>query len=101
LDNILEKNLKRILIPIVETSKVEIQSINTQKLFGFTMPAESECISLILQSDDNWLKVCTLYLIATLRYNKFIDSVVKLTDAPDPMVKETAKYCLERIRISN
>jgi AAA family ATP:ADP antiporter len=101
LDNILEMNLKRILIPIVETSKAGIQSINTQKLFGFTIPTESECISLILQSDDNWLKVCTLYLIATLRYNKFIDSVVKLTDAPDPMVKETAKYCLERIRISN
>jgi AAA family ATP:ADP antiporter len=101
LDNILEMNLKRILIPIVETSKAGIQSINAQKLFGFTMPTESECISLILQSDDNWLKVCTLYLVATLRYNKFIDSVVKLTDAPDPMVKETAKYCLKRIRISN
>jgi AAA family ATP:ADP antiporter len=101
LDNILEMNLKRILIPIVETSKAGIQSINTQKLFGFTIPAESECFSLILQSDDNWLKVCTLYLIATLRFNTFIDSVVKLTDAPDPMVKETAQYCLKRIKISN
>ncbi|NIO49263.1 MAG: hypothetical protein GTN73_07505 [Candidatus Aminicenantes bacterium] len=101
LDNILEMNLKRILIPIVETSKDGIQSTNAQKLFGFTMPTESECLSLILQGDDNWLKVCTLYLIATLRYNKFNDFVTKLTDAPDPMVKETAKYCLKRIGISN
>jgi len=101
LDNILEVNLKRILIPIVETSKAEIQLINAQKLFGFTMPTESECISLILQGDDNWLKVCTLYIIATLGYSKFIDPIVKLADVPDPMVKETAKYCLKRIGILN
>ena len=101
LDNVLETYLKKILIPIVETSKAEIQLNKTQKLFGVDIPTESECFNMILQGDDDWLKVCALYLIATLSYDKFIDSIGKLIEAPDPMVKETAEYCLKRIGISN
>ncbi len=101
LDNILESKLKRILIPIVETPIADIQLNNARKLFGLDTPTDSECINIILQGDDNWLKACTLYLVAELGYEKSIDTVAKLVDDPDPMVKETAKYCLKRIGISN
>ena len=101
LDNILESKLKRTLIPIVETPIADIQLNNARKLFGLDTPTDSECINIILQGDDNWLKSCTLYLVAELGYEKSIDTIAKLVDDPDPMVKETAKYCLKRIGISN
>jgi AAA family ATP:ADP antiporter len=101
LDNILEVNLKRILIPIIESTKDETLLAKSQELFGFDIPKEIEWVNFILEGDDNWLKICTLYLIAELNYDKPMDTIAKLVDDPDPMVKETAKYYLKRIGISN
>jgi AAA family ATP:ADP antiporter len=101
LDNILDSNLKKIFIPVVEAVPVEILLNKTKELFGFDKPSESESINLILQSDDNWLKVCTLYLISELKYDEPINSVVKLLDDPDLIVNETAKHYLKKMGISD
>ncbi len=94
-------NLKRILIPIIESTTDENLLAKVQELFGFDIPEELEWINFILEGDDNWLKICTLYLIAELNYDKPMDTIAKLVDDPDPIVKETAKYYLRRIGISN
>jgi len=97
LDNVLESNLKRVLIPIIETSVDQIVPRKAPRLLGFNIPTEDECIEFLLQGDDNWLKVCTLYLIAGLNYNRANPLVNKLVDALDPTVRETARYCLHRL----
>ncbi len=97
LDNILDPKLKRILIPIVDTSRTDILGHRPPEIGGYRVPNEFECINLILQSYDNWLKSCTLHLVAELNDNKFIHIISKLVDDPDPMVRETAKYCIEKI----
>ncbi len=97
LDNILETSLKRILIPIIETSPRKISLKYAQKLLGVPIPTEDECIDIILHGEDNWLKVCTLYLIARINYNKANTIIAKLVDDPDPTVRESARYCLHRL----
>ena len=82
LDNILELNLKKILIPIIESPPEEILLAKTKELFGFDIPTESESIDLILQSDDNWLKTCALHLIAELNYDTPIDIIAAARDDP-------------------
>jgi AAA family ATP:ADP antiporter len=99
LDNILDPKLKRILIPIVDTSRVDILADSPLEISGFEVPNEFDSIHLILQSHDNWLKSCTLFLVAELNYNKSLDIISKLVDDPDPLVRETAKYCFEKFRI--
>jgi len=101
LDNILESSLKKFFIPIVESASPEFLLAKTKELFGFSKPSESESINLILHSDDNWLKVCTLHLISELNYAEPIDSVVKLLDDPDLLVHETAKHYLKKMGKSN
>lgn len=101
LDNILDSNLKKIFIPVVESAPVEILLNKTKELFGFDYPSEPESINLILQIDDNWLKICVLHLITELNDNKSIDSATKLLDDPDLMVKEAAKHYLKKIGFSN
>lgn len=97
LDNILESNLKRVLIPIIETSPEQIIPREAPKLLGVNIPNEDECFTIILQDEDNWLKVCTLYLIANINYIKANPIIAKLIDVPDPVVRETARYCLQRL----
>jgi AAA family ATP:ADP antiporter len=101
LDNILESKLKKIIIPIVESVSPKFLLAKTKELFGFSKPTESESINLILKSDDNWLKICTLHLMSELNYDKHIDSAVMLLDDPDLIVNETAKYYLKKMGISN
>ncbi len=97
LDNILESNLKKVLIPVIETSPEQIVPREAPRLLGFNIPTEDECIDFILKGDDNWLKVCTLYLIASLNYSRANPLVNKLVDAQNPIVRETARYCLHRL----
>lgn len=97
LENILETKFKKILIPIVETSPKTILSFRTKEIFGKSIPSENECFELIINGDDNWLKVCTFFLLAELKQNKFYDTIVKLKDDPDPLVKETSLFYLKKI----
>lgn len=101
LDNILELKLKKILIPIIESTPPEVLLGKTNELFGFDIPTESEGIDFILQSDDNWLKICTLHLIAELKYDTSIDISEEVRNDPDPIIKETATYYLKRVETSN
>lgn len=98
LDNILESKLKRILIPIVETTRTDILADRPSEISGLEVPSEFECINSILQSHDNWLKTCTIYLVAELQYEESLNIISRLIDDPDPVVRETAKYCLEKVK---
>jgi AAA family ATP:ADP antiporter len=101
LENILDSNLKKIFIPVVESVSIEILLNKTKDLFGFDMPSESESMNLILQSDDNWLKICILHLMAELNYDKSINFTTRLLDDPDLMVKEAAKNYFKKTGFSN
>lgn len=97
LENILDAKYKKILIPIIETSPKTILSLNTQDIFGVSIPSEKECFDLIIDGDDNWLKVCTFFLLAELKQDKFYDSISKLKNDPDPLVKETSLFYLKKL----
>jgi AAA family ATP:ADP antiporter len=97
LDNILETRLKRILIPIVEAGRPGLMTESKSRQATEAKTDESESIQSLLLSHDNWLKACTLYLIAILDYREFIDSIQKLIHSGDPIVIETAQLCLRRL----
>jgi AAA family ATP:ADP antiporter len=101
LDNILETNFKKILIPIIETTTSEILMAKTKELFGLEIPSEAECYHFLLVGDDHWLKICTLYLLAELSYDKSIDTIAELVNDTDHMVSEAAKYFFSKMGISN
>lgn len=97
LDNILETRLKRILIPIIETGRPELISERKSRLAKGVKTDELESIQSLLSSHDNWLKACTIYLIATLKYREFFDSIQELIHSGNPIVFETAQLCLLRL----
>jgi len=96
LDNILDGQLKRIIIPIVDTFSPELIVEKSRQYFGFDMPSEDNCFELILNGKDSWLKVCALYLLSEIKNNDYKDIVFKLAGDSDKLVKETAQFCLEK-----
>ena len=71
------------------------------ELFGFDIPTEPESQVLILQGDDNWLKLCVLHLMTELKDKESIDRAVKLLDDADHMVKDAVRQCLKKTAPSN
>ena len=97
LDNILDPNLKRLIIPIIEETAPNILIDKTRHIHGFALPTEQESIEFLLHSEDIWLKVCTLYYIAEGKDEGFFEEVERLVNDPNPVVKETAEYCLKKV----
>jgi AAA family ATP:ADP antiporter len=96
LDNVLDSELKKSLIPIVENARPQI--LKTRKPApGSRILAEETSIELVLKGDDVWLSACAIYLIAMLNYRQFLESVRPLAESGHPLVKETARLCIQRL----
>ncbi len=98
LDNVLDPGLKRQLLPIVEAPSIEtlIRSYDNGNV-----PAERESLQYLLEGDDNWLKVCALYLVAELQERYFSEFVVKWQESSDPIVAETARLVIRKLEQEN
>lgn len=96
LDNVLRSDFKRLIIPIIEMTPVNVLLDMTKNEFGYSVHSEDESIEILLQGRDNWLRACTLYLIAEMRYDRYRDRIAEMESHPDPVVRETARFCLNR-----
>ncbi|MCP4583604.1 MAG: hypothetical protein GY839_18500 [candidate division Zixibacteria bacterium] len=101
LDNLIEPNLKKYIIPIIDTTSPRLLLEKSRDYVRFDLPSEDFCFDYLLQGDDNWLKTCALYLLAELGKDECADIIAKLVNDSDPIVKETAEYCNARISASN
>ncbi|RXP56179.1 hypothetical protein EC396_07870 [Lutibacter sp. HS1-25] len=78
LDNILDNQLKKELIPIAESMLVEAISEEKIKKLNLKMLSEAECYKTLLQRKDSKLKLAVLYLIEKTNDPKY-KPLVELT----------------------
>ncbi|MEE9554953.1 MAG: Npt1/Npt2 family nucleotide transporter [candidate division Zixibacteria bacterium] len=100
LDNILDSNLKKYIIPIVETVSVRSLGTYTERLWDFRLRSTDEGLQLLLNSNNQWLVVCTLYFIAEQKNERFAMAARKLTTAADRVIAETASYAVNRLNLA-
>jgi AAA family ATP:ADP antiporter len=101
LDNILRADLKKTLIPMVETPLTDARLPSNQKYCGLSMPDEFESIDTLLHGDDAWLKACSVYFLAIVCDDRFTHIIKELEDAQESIVKETTKLYLKKMYGSN
>ena len=97
LDNLLEPNLKKYIIPIVETSMVDTVINRTLEQLGLRVPGEFESLVMLLNGEDSELQIVTLDLIARLRDPRYVTNLGNMMNKPDPRVKEMVKYALRNL----
>ncbi len=96
LDNVLQKNLKSIILPLVEEASTERLVDRAQRLFGIETRGKEDALRLILQQPGAWLKVCALHQVGAECITGLLDTSKSLTRDPDPLVRETAEWVLNR-----
>ncbi len=87
LDNLLEPNLKKVLIPLVETAMIETITEDAIRNLDLNIPDEFQCFSMLMKGRDVRIKIAVLYLIAQLDNPKYL-----------PLAKEYSMSKNEKIR---
>ncbi|MFH1321861.1 MAG: Npt1/Npt2 family nucleotide transporter [Bacteroidota bacterium] len=90
LDNLLEINLKRILMPIIETALMEEISREAIENLGINLPDDHQCFTMLMEGKDVKIKMAVLYLIAQLGDKKFLPLVQQYITSDNQKIKDFA-----------
>ena len=99
LDNVLSPDLKKVVIPIVETTLMDALIEKTLEQFGVKFPSEFDCLSTLLTGDDHRLTLLTLSLIDVLEDDAYIPHLVGLINHLSPKVRDRVGTILQKMRI--
>ncbi len=91
LDNLLQPGLKKVLIPLVETTMLETISEEAIKNLHLGTPGEYECFGMLLQGRDLKIKLAVLYLIAQLKNPKYLPLIQAHTDSDNEKIRSFAR----------
>lgn len=97
LDNLLEPDLKRVLIPIVETTVLDDYSEESLRSLSLDIPSEKECFEMLLAGKDSRIKSAVLNLIEQLDEEEYIPVVRAHTGDEDDAIQTFAKNVLAKL----
>ena len=98
LDNLLEPNLKRAIIPIIETAMLETISEEAVKNINLKIPTEYDCFKMLLRGKDVRIKLAVLYLIGQLEDKKFQPLVEESLESGQEKVRDYAEGVLREMK---
>lgn len=95
LDNLLQKPLKPLILPLLEESSVDVQLANAKSLLGIQVAVREDALRRLLALPDVWLRTCALHEIGEKRILELAGDCRALA-AADPLIHETAAWALAR-----
>jgi AAA family ATP:ADP antiporter len=99
LDNLLEPNFKKVLIPLVETSMMETISEEAVRKLKLAVPDESQCFESLLRGKDEAVSLAVLRLISTMQDPRFLPLLeASLGEQWHPKVERRAREVMEQLR---
>ncbi|WP_420806043.1 Npt1/Npt2 family nucleotide transporter [Lacinutrix himadriensis] len=98
LDNIIDIQLKKELIPVAESILMESISEEKVKKLNLKVLSETECYQALLHRKDVKLKLAVLHLIEATHDAKFTPLIVPLLEDANLKVKLKAKGILNRFK---
>ncbi|QXP52143.1 hypothetical protein [Cellulophaga sp. HaHa_2_1] len=97
LDNLLSGELKRKLLPIIESSVVDVTSEEIIHQFKQKILTELECFQLLLEANDQKLKLAVFFLIGKQQDKKFIPLLEKYLEDDNFKIQSFAKEALKEL----
>lgn len=95
LDNILTREDKEALIPILESGSDAAVVEAGRELFGQKFWTVDEALGFLIRGDDEWVRVCAIHSVRDRRSPDLVRLVDAQRDDPSPLVAETASLALQ------
>lgn len=99
LDNLLEMNLKKVIVPIAESALVGAVVDESAKILGLQIKSEFDCLITLLACEDPKLQSRTLTLISQLKDDRYLPFLGGLLNSPDEDVREMARFTVRKLGI--
>ncbi len=96
LDSLLYGNLKRILIPIVESAILQTVTEDTIKRLNIDVPDQKQSLATLLGGRDIRIKLAVLYLIEQLRDPQYLSLIRQYVNDDDRRVRDFARRAEEK-----
>jgi AAA family ATP:ADP antiporter len=97
LDNLLQKNLKSSIVPLLEEGSTDRLIDRASRIFGLRTPTREEALRSLVEHKDTWLKVCALHEVGAKKLVMFRDVCMFLAADRDPLIQETARWALAQM----
>ncbi len=98
LDNLLDSQLKKVLMPLVETALLDNISKEAIDQLNIKIPTQYECFELILAGKDQRLKLAVLHLVKVLKDVKYLPLAMNYVDDQNAKISTFAKEAAAAIR---
>jgi hypothetical protein len=93
LDNLLQPDFKRLLLPILEAPSLAIVVGKTGGLFSFPENSNSAYLRYLIQGRDAWLKTIAIYAVGSFKLAELAPLIRDaLNDVGDPFISQTAQW---------
>jgi len=100
LDSALEMNLRKSIIPIIETPTAATMIDKTVAQLDLEVPSEFEGLVILLNREDKSLQISALNLIAYLKDEKYIPVISRLVNHPDRDIRDRTGFALKNLGIT-
>ena len=97
LDNVLSKNLKSLIVPLLEESSPARLIEHASRQFGIRTPGRETALRSIMEQPDSWLRACAAHEIGRAGLSSLAHMCRKAAGDGDPVVRESAEWALRRI----
>jgi len=96
LDNLLTKEIKRLVLPLCDPALADLQRDVTAEL-GLQSAPRADRLKALLMGADRWLAVCAVYEIGIQTERGLAEEVAASIGAADPLLRETALDALAKL----
>jgi len=95
LDNTLERNLKRILLPLLDAPEHILE--HGRQLYGVEIPSAEEAIRELIHSRDLWLTACAMAAAAELELRNLAREIHQAAEESQDEVSLVARSAAARL----
>jgi hypothetical protein len=101
LDNLLNRNVKRMLFPIVDDSTRTGFMERAYALWAMESMTDEEALTRLIISRDNWLKACALYTAGEKGVIEVQEYVKQACGSSNILVRESAELAWKKLGLSS
>ena len=86
------------LVPLLDAQVTVDERIElANHVVGAPVETTEQAINTLLASEDSWLRSCAAFAVGALRLEALAPELERLSDAGDPLLRETARTARRRL----
>jgi ATP:ADP antiporter, AAA family len=99
LDNVLEPELRQLLVPLLDSQVSTGERIAiANRLVGAPLDSAEQAVETLLSSEDPWLRSSAIYAVGALQLHSLEGELAKFDNDPDPVLKQSVRTARRRLK---